>query len=93
MFKKLFGALTGDNKQENQNYEAQTSNDNYENDYEDEYQEVEYDPETLHGTHYTVEDFDAEVAERAEAWIADGWRSRPPQLELSVLSVANRVLE
>nr|WP_199002435.1 DUF6620 family protein [Flavobacterium sp. ASV13] len=70
MFKKLFGALTGDNKQENQNYEAQTSN-NYENDYEDNYQEVEYDPETLHGTHYTVEDFDDEVASRAEAWIAD----------------------
>ncbi|SHM34456.1 DUF6620 family protein [Flavobacterium chilense] len=70
MFKKLFGALTGDNKQENQNYEAQTSN-NYENDYEDNYQEVEYDPETLHGTHYTAEDFDDEVASRAEAWIAD----------------------
>lgn len=70
MFKKLFGALTGD-KQENQNYEAQTSNDNYENDYEDNYQEVEYDPETLHGTHYTVEDFDNEVEARAEAWIAD----------------------
>lgn len=70
MFKKLFGALTGDNKQENQNYEAQTSN-NYENDYEDNYQEVEYDPETLHGTHYTAEDFDDEVASRAEAWISD----------------------
>lgn len=72
MFKKLFGALTGDNKQENQNYEqAQTSNDNYEDNYSNNYQEVEYDPETLHGTHYDVEDFDAEVAERAEAWIAD----------------------
>ena len=68
MFKKLFGSLTGDDKQENQNYEAeQTSNDNY----EDDYQEVEYDPETLHGTHYDVEAFDEEVANRAEAWIAD----------------------
>jgi len=68
MFKNLFGSLAGDDKQENQNHEqAQASNDNYDN----EYQEVEYDPETLHGTHYDVEDFDAEVTERAEAWIAD----------------------
>ncbi|HEY1193784.1 DUF6620 family protein [Flavobacterium sp.] len=71
MFKKFFDSITGDNKQENENYEASASNDNYENDYEDGYQEVEYDPETLHGTHYSVEDFDAEVASRAEAWIAD----------------------
>lgn len=68
MFKKLFGSLTGEDKQENQNHEApETSNDNY----EEEYQEVEYDPETLHGTHYDVEDFDDEVAARAEAWIED----------------------
>lgn len=72
MFKKLFGSLSGDNKQENQNYEAnQTSNHHYEEDNDNDYPEVEYDPETLHGTHYAVEDFDAEVAERAEAWIAD----------------------
>jgi hypothetical protein len=70
MFKKLFGSLTGDNKQENQ-IDAQTSNDNYENNYENGYQETEYDPETLHGTHYDVEDFDNEVERRAEAWIQD----------------------
>jgi hypothetical protein len=70
MFKKLFGSLTGDNKQENQ-IDAQTSNDNYENNYENGYQETEYDPETLHGTHYDVEDFDNEVETRAEAWIQD----------------------
>ncbi|WP_417940383.1 DUF6620 family protein [Flavobacterium sp. RS13.1] len=70
MFKKLFGSLTGDNKQENQ-IDAQTSNDSYENNYENGYQETEYDPETLHGTHYDVEDFDNEVETRAEAWIQD----------------------
>lgn len=72
MFKKLFGSLTGNNTQENQiDAQTQTSNDNYENEYENEYQEVEYDPETLHGTHYDVEDFDNEVETRAEAWIKD----------------------
>ena len=72
MFKKLFGSLTGNNTQENQNEaQTQTSNDNYEKEYENEYQEVEYDPETLHGTHYDVEDFDNEVETRAEAWIKD----------------------
>ncbi|RZJ51486.1 MAG: hypothetical protein EOO19_00455 [Chryseobacterium sp.] len=72
MFKKLFGSLTGDSNQENKNYEQpQSSNDSYEEEYENEYQETEYDPETLHGTHYDVEDFDNEVATRAEAWIQD----------------------
>lgn len=33
--------------------------------------EVSYDPETQHGTHYDVEDFDAAVAELAEDWIKD----------------------
>ena len=37
MFKKLFGSLTGDDKQENQNHEApETFNENI----EEEYQEV-----------------------------------------------------
>lgn len=72
MFKKLFGSLTGNDTQENQiEAQAQTSNDSYENEYENEYQETEYDPETLHGTHYDVEDFDNEVTTRAEAWIKD----------------------
>ncbi|GGF23290.1 DUF6620 family protein [Flavobacterium limi] len=72
MFKKLFGSLTGNDTQENQiEAQAQASNDHYENDYVNEYQETEYDPETLHGTHYDVEDFDNEVETRAEAWIQD----------------------
>jgi uncharacterized protein YegJ (DUF2314 family) len=29
-----------------------------------------YDPETLHGTHYTPEQFDAEVKKRVDAWVA-----------------------
>lgn len=81
MFKKLFGALEGDSRQENQNYEQpQSSNDDYEEDYENENQEVEYDPETLHGIHYDIEDFDNEVTSRAEAWIEDE-RARGEELE------------
>jgi hypothetical protein len=64
MFKKLFGSGTN----EQADNQEQLSN---EEDFENEYQETEYDPETLHGTHYDEEDFDAEVAERAEAWIKD----------------------
>lgn len=33
-------------------------------------QPVSFDPETQHGMHYSVEDFDAEVARLSEAWIA-----------------------
>ncbi|MBZ4043773.1 DUF6620 family protein [Flavobacterium hibisci] len=86
MFKKLFGSLTGDNKQENQ-IDAQTSNDNYENNYENEYQETEYDPETLHGTHYAVEDFDNEVERRAEAWIQDERESGENLQESDIKSI------
>ncbi len=86
MFKKLFGSLTGDNKQENQ-IDAQTSNDNYESNYENEYQETEYDPETLHGTHYAVEDFDNEVERRAEAWIQDERESGENLQESDIKSI------
>nr|WP_315245807.1 DUF6620 family protein [uncultured Flavobacterium sp.] len=88
MFKKLFGSLTGDNTQENQiDAQTQTSNDNYENEYENEYQEVEYDPETLHGTHYDVEDFDNEVETRAEAWIKDERESGENLQESDIKSI------
>lgn len=30
--------------------------------------EVEFDPETLHGTHYTLEEFNAAVEEKVQAW-------------------------
>ncbi|MDR1876756.1 MAG: hypothetical protein LBQ84_03950 [Flavobacteriaceae bacterium] len=33
--------------------------------------ERNYDPETLHGTHYTEEQFDAEVERRVQAWIKE----------------------
>lgn len=32
--------------------------------------ETEYDPETLHGTHYTEEEFEEKVKELSEEWIA-----------------------
>lgn len=67
MFKKLFGSSKS-NEQVNDSQQSQFSN---EGNLEDTYQETEYDQETLHGTHYNVEDFDAEVAKRAEAWIKD----------------------
>jgi hypothetical protein len=68
MFKNLFGSGTNEQSEDQNNNQNQLSNgENFEN----EYQETEYDPETLHGTHYDVDDFDAEVAERSEAWIQD----------------------
>ena len=32
--------------------------------------EVEFDPETLHGTHYTLDEFNAAVEQKVQAWIA-----------------------
>ena len=74
MFKKLFGSLLGDDEtnQENSQQENIAENEQkYDNDYEnDEGSENQFDPETLHGTHYSEADFDAEVAQRSEKWIA-----------------------
>ncbi len=39
--------------------------------------EVEFDEETLHGKHYTVAAFDAEVEKRSEKWIASEKESDP----------------
>lgn len=61
MFKKLFNSLSGNNdepeKTPRQEQPAARK-------------AVEYNEETLHGTHYGEDDFDAEVARRAEDWIA-----------------------
>jgi hypothetical protein len=86
MFKKLFNSLTGNNDDENKNqnqaqnnYQAPTPDaedleEEIEEDEDEETEsfsgEVEYDSETLHGTHYTIEQFDTEVARRADKWIA-----------------------
>ncbi|MDR7210143.1 DUF6620 family protein [Flavobacterium piscis] len=70
MFKKLFGSETNDQAQDQENNQSPFSI-STEDDFDNEYQETEYDPETLHGTHYDVEDFDAEVERRSEAWIKD----------------------
>ncbi len=64
MFKKLFGSITG-NDQETQNQAASHQEEQYF--YSN---EIEFNPETLHGTHYTEADFDAEVTTRAEKGIA-----------------------
>ncbi|MBP5983190.1 MAG: hypothetical protein KA734_05675 [Fluviicola sp.] len=62
MFKKLFGASKSEENQQPENV-------SFENEQvEDEYQAIEFDEETLHGTHYDVEDFEAEVARLADAW-------------------------
>lgn len=80
MFKKLFGAFTGNDKAKDQNdsqpqAHAHSSQDEVQHPHEDEFVaesgETAYDPETLHGTHYDVADFDAEVERRAEAWIKE----------------------
>jgi hypothetical protein len=79
MFKKLFDALMGseDEKSEkktdaNQSQQAQNNYDEAEteDDYEADADEVDFDPETLHGTHYDVSDFNAEVEKRVKAWVA-----------------------
>lgn len=64
MFKKLFNSLTG-NSDANHTQPADQNQQSYEAP-----RTVQYDPETLHGMHYDVADFDAEVARRADAWIA-----------------------
>lgn len=61
MFKKLFNTITGNNEEETQDVTNQASTE------ENTYQETEFDPETLHGTHYDVADFDAEVERRIDA--------------------------
>ncbi|WP_291400627.1 DUF6620 family protein [Daejeonella sp.] len=68
MFKKLFGSNTG-KEEVNQNAQNQNLNSDETNDFDSEYEETEYDPETLHGTHYDVDDFEEEVERLAQAWI------------------------
>jgi hypothetical protein len=68
MFKKLFGSLGGNEQKNERSEESQLQTEEV---FSKEYREVEYDPETLHGTHYSVEDFDNEVERRAEEWIQD----------------------
>lgn len=73
MFKKLFSSITGNEqeKEEQSTHAAHEEDFDNQEDFDNEYEETEYDPETLHGTHYDVNDFDNEVARRSEAWIQD----------------------
>jgi len=59
----MFNDLLGNNEDNNQSTENQNHDDNM-------YHETEFDPETLHGTHYDVADFDAEVERRIDAELA-----------------------
>lgn len=71
MFKKLFNNLLGNEQEINQEVVNQSNQVN--NSYQkDEEFETEFDPETLHGTHYEVADFDAEVERRIDAELARG---------------------
>ncbi|OJU47949.1 MAG: hypothetical protein BGN96_05570 [Bacteroidales bacterium 45-6] len=82
MFKKLFGSILGNNEEENKQQQPQNqhASQHHEDNYDDEYDDDEnyeneddgdaYDPETLHGKHYTIDQFNAEVESRAKAWIA-----------------------
>lgn len=88
MFKKIFGAILGEaTAAREEAFAGQHSHaEEVDDDAEDEQEEmeegasdggdVEYDPLTLHGTHYSVSAFDAEVDQRVEAWrqseIAEG---------------------
>lgn len=60
MFKKLFNSIVGNNEEEKV---TETSKQTEET---NTYRETEYDPETLHGTHYNADDFDAEVERRID---------------------------
>jgi hypothetical protein len=70
MFKKLFNAITGNDQTENTPQQNNLEKQEHFEDEDDQEKEIEYNPETLHGTHYSETDFDAEVAQRAEKWIA-----------------------
>lgn len=61
MFKKFLDGLTGNNDEPEKNSQGAP---------QPAARGTAYDEETLHGTHYDEEDFDAEVARRAEEWIA-----------------------
>ena len=75
MFKKLFDSLLGNDETKQENVQQQNSSENqgqfiYDEDENEESEEIQFDSETLHGTHYSEDDFDAEVALRSEKWIA-----------------------
>jgi hypothetical protein len=72
MFKKLFNSLIGNNEEQNEQQggdKRQEPGTNFSEEDNSTDAEVEFDSETLHGTHYTIEAFDREVEKRSEAWI------------------------
>jgi len=76
MFKKLLNSVLGGLEEVKDQVSRQVappapaSAPRYEPEPEPEAPEVEFDPETLHGTHYSIEEFDAAVEYKVQAWIA-----------------------
>jgi hypothetical protein len=66
MFGKLLNQLLGKEEETNNTPAPQPVNPEP----QPQRQPISYDPETQHGTHYSVEDFDVEVARLSEDWIA-----------------------
>lgn len=90
MFKKLFNNIIGNTEEEKQGQQSQqqvaqqmeeaeeeVANEEEESNVSYHTDNVEFDPKTLHGTHYTVDAFKKEVERRAEKWIA-GEREEDP---------------
>ena len=83
MFKKLFNSILdgvdkglSSNNQEVENqqysepiYDSENEEVEEEEAFENHNNETEFDPETLHGTHYTEDEFFAEVDRRTDAWV------------------------
>lgn len=76
MFKKLINSVFGGLEEVREAASGQVapptpaSAARYEPEPEPEAPAVEFDPETLHGTHYSIEEFDAAVEYKVQAWIA-----------------------
>ena len=74
LFKKFIQEVEKLTQQEQPEIELQNQHpeiDSENNSVDDEQEfEVEFDPETLHGTHYTEEEFEETVRQLSEEWVA-----------------------
>lgn len=83
MFKKLFSKGSNENKAGHEEAAPQEAQQQFVPD------EIEFDEETLHGTHYDEADFDAAVTRQAEAWIADDEASGKKMSEADKRNIYN----
>lgn len=79
MFKNILKNILGDENKDQSPVSNQSESDDAQDNHE--LHETEYDPETLHGTHYTEEDFDAEVERRVTYELARRDMQDAPQSE------------